>query len=37
MDNANQQSQCACYAEDGTNYSVEYVDCVKCEEMSTRL
>ncbi|KAI7758835.1 hypothetical protein LZL87_013818 [Fusarium oxysporum] len=27
MDNANQQSQCACYAEDGTNHSVEHVDC----------
>ncbi|KAF6514240.1 hypothetical protein HZS61_006496 [Fusarium oxysporum f. sp. conglutinans] len=37
MDNANQQSQCACHAEDGTNHSVEHVDCVKCEEMSTRL
>ncbi|RYC77765.1 hypothetical protein BFJ63_vAg19361, partial [Fusarium oxysporum f. sp. narcissi] len=37
MDNANLQSQCACHAEDGTNHSVEHVDCVKCEEMSTRL
>ncbi|EGU72829.1 hypothetical protein FOXB_16661 [Fusarium oxysporum f. sp. conglutinans Fo5176] len=35
--NARQQSQCACHVEDGTNHSVGHVDCVKCEEMSTRL
>ncbi|KAF5260514.1 hypothetical protein FOXYS1_8829 [Fusarium oxysporum] len=35
--NARQQSQCACHAEDGTKHSVGLVDCVKCEEMSTRL
>jgi hypothetical protein len=37
MDNANQQSQYACYAEDSTNYSIEHINCDRCEEMSTRL
>jgi hypothetical protein len=34
---ARQQNQDACHAEDGTNHSVEHVDCDRCGEVSTRL